>query len=376
MKEKRFTPRALILTAAVTLVLTLAAVVLTAWLRLGPGGLAVLQSMELINSRFPGDHDPAQTAGDAIWGMVDGLEDRWSFYMTQEEYEDWNRQKENVYVGVGLTYQANEDRTAMVIVSLVPGGPAEMAGLLVGESITAIDGQTLNDENMDALVATIGERAGKDITLTVLADDGSVRQVSLRSAKVESSSASGELLGGGIGYVRLDNFYQGSAASAQEVVEDLVGQGAKALLFDVRYNPGGYVSELTQLLDYLLPEGPVFAEHTKDGPVHTIHSDAACVDLPMAVLVNGDSYSAAELFAAQLRESVNASIIGQQTCGKGFYQQTFPLADGSALNLSTGLYTTGGGISLIGTGLTPDVVEEDPVVQMARAVECLTEKLG
>lgn len=376
MKEKRFTSRALIITAVVTLGLTLAAVTLTAWLRLGPGGLAVLQSMELINSRFPGDHDPAQTAGDAIWGMVDGLEDRWSFYMSQEEYELWTRQKENVYVGVGLTYQANEDRTAMVIVDLVPGGPAESAGMLVGECITAIDGQAMDDNTMDALVATIGEKAGKNITFTVQAQDGTTRQVEVRSARVESSSASGELLEDGIGYVRLDNFYQGSAASAQTVVEDLVGQGAKALLFDVRYNPGGYVSELTRLLDYLLPEGPIFAEHTKDGPVHTIYSDAACVDLPMAVLVNADSYSAAELFAAQLRESVGASLIGQQTCGKGFYQQTFPLADGSALNLSTGLYTTGGGVSLIGTGLVPDMVEEDPVAQMERAVESLTEKLG
>lgn len=240
MKEKRFTLRALIITAAVTLVLTLAAVALTAWLRVGPGGLAVLQSMGAIHSRFAGDYDPSRLAEDAIEGMLDGLGDRWSFYMNREEYERWNRQKENVYVGVGLTYQANEDRTAMVIVDLVPGGPAEQAGLLVGESITAIDGQALTGENMDRLVAAIGEKTGKDITFTVLAQDGATRQVSLRSAKVESSSASGELLGDGIGYVRLDNFYQGSAASAQEVVEDLMDQGAKSLLFDVRYNPGGY----------------------------------------------------------------------------------------------------------------------------------------
>lgn len=376
MKEKRFTPLALIITAAVTLALTLAAVALTAWLHVGPGGLAVLQSMELINSRFAGDHASSQLTENAIEGMLDGLGDRWSFYMNREEYELWNRQKENVYVGVGLTYQANEDRTAMVIVDLVPGGPAEQAGLLVGESITAIDGQDISDENMDILVASIGEKAGKDVTFAVLSEDGTTRQVTVRATRVETSSASGELLADGIGYVRLDNFYLGSAASAQGVVEDLTGQGARALLFDVRYNPGGYVSELTQLLDYLLPEGPIFAEHTKDGPVHTVQSDADCVDLPMAVLINADSYSAAELFAAQLRESVGASLIGQQTSGKGFYQQTFHLADGSALNLSTGLYTTGGGVSLIGTGLVPDVVEKDPVAQMEKALDSLKEKLG
>ncbi len=376
MKKKRFSPIALIITAALTAALTLGAVALTAWLRLGPGGLAVLKSMDLIDTRFPGDHDPSQTAADAIAGMVEGLDDRWSRYLTKEEYEMWNRQLENAYVGVGLTYRVNDESTAMVIVSLVPCGPAETAGLMVGESITAIDGQALTAENLSALVNTIGSERGKATTFTVAAADGATRQVTVRAAQVESPSASGELLESGIGYVRLDNFYQGTAASAKVAVEDLRAQGAKALLFDVRYNPGGYVTELTELLDYLLPEGPVFAERTKDGPVRTIHSDAGCVDLPMAVLINADSYSAAELFAAQLRESVGATLIGQQTCGKGFYQQTFPLPDGSALNLSTGLYTTGGGLSLIGVGLTPDVVEADPVAQMERAVESLKEKLG
>lgn len=375
MKEKRFTLRALILTAAATLVLTLAAVALTAWLRLGSGGLAVLWSMDLINARFPGDHDTAQTAADAIGGMVDGLDDRWSLYLSREEYEAWNRRLENAYVGVGLTYQVNDESTAMTIVGLVPGGPAEQAGLAVGESITAIDGQALTAENLTALVDTIGAERGKETTFTVAAADGATRQVTIRAADVETSSASGELLEDGVGYVRIDNFYQGSAAAVKAVVDDLTAQGARGLLFDVRYNPGGYVTELTALLDDLLPEGPIFAQHTKNGPTRTAYSDAECVGLPMAVLMNEDSYSAAELFAAQLRESVGAPLIGRQTCGKGFYQETFPLPDGSALNLSVGLYTTGGGVSLMGTGLTPDIEEADPVAQMERAVECLKEKM-
>ncbi len=146
MKEKRFTLRALIITAAAPLVLTLGLTALTAWLRLGPGGLAVLRSMDLINARFPGDHDPGQTAADAIQGMVDGLGDRWSAYLSREEYEAWDRQLGNAYVGVGLTYQVSDESAALVIVGLASGGPAEEAGLLVGESITAIDGQTLTGE--------------------------------------------------------------------------------------------------------------------------------------------------------------------------------------------------------------------------------------
>lgn len=376
MREKRFSLRALLLTAAVTLALTLGAVALTAWLRLGPGGLAVLESMELIRSRFVGEYDAEQAVDVALDAMVDGLGDRWSTYLTAQEYADLGRRRDNVYVGVGLTYQVGEEGASMVIVSLTPGGPAQRAGLLVGESITAIDGQVLTRENLEELVAGIGQSEGREIAFTVLDADGAEREVRLTAARVESVSAAGELLEDGIGYVRLENFYAGSAQQAMDVVDALADQGARALLFDVRSNPGGYVQELTQLLDHLLPEGPIFAEHTKNGPVQVTQSDGSCVDLPMAVLINADSYSAAELFAAQLRESVGAPLIGEQTCGKGYYQQVFSLPNGGGLNLSTGMYTTGGGESLIGVGLTPDVSEADPTAQLDMALEALQKEMG
>lgn len=376
MKEKRFSPLALIITAALTLVLTLAAVALTAWLRLGPDGLAVLESMELIQDRFPGAYDREELAGEAIRAMVDSLGDRWSGYLTAEEYDAMNRRRENAYVGVGLTYRANETRTAMLVLALTPGGPAQQSGILEGEQITAIDGQALTDENFDDLVGSIPEEPGKVVAFTVLDAQGASREVSVTTAKVESSPVETELLESGVGYVRLSNFYTHSAQAARDAVDELVAQGAKALLFDVRSNPGGYVSELTELLDYLLPEGPIFTQHDKNGPVEVIESDANCVDLPMAVLINADSYSAAELFAAQLRESVDAPLIGEQTCGKGYYQQTFALPNGGALNLSTGAYATGGGVSLAGVGLTPDVAETDWTAQERRGEEILTEKLG
>lgn len=376
MKEKRFTPLALIITAALTLVLTLAAVALTAWLRLGPGGLAVLESMELIQDRFPGAYDRDELAGEAIRAMVDSLGDRWSGYLTAEEYDAMNRRRENAYVGVGLTYRANETRTAMLILALISGGPAQQSGILEGEQITAIDGQALTDENFDDLVGSIPEEPDEVVTFTVLDAQGASREVTVTTAKVESSPVETELLDSGVGYVRLSNFYTHSAQATCDAVDELVAQGARALLFDVRSNPGGYVSELTELLDYLLPEGPIFTQRDKNGSVEVIESGANCVDLPMAVLINADSYSAAELFAAQLRESVDAPLIGEQTCGKGYYQQTFALPNGGALNLSTGAYTTGGGVSLVGVGLTPDVAETDWTAQEQRGEEILTEKLG
>ncbi|MBP3318392.1 MAG: S41 family peptidase, partial [Ruminiclostridium sp.] len=152
----------------------------------------------------------------------------------------------------------------------------------------------------------------------------------------------------------IDNFYAGAADSVAEGVEDLQAQGAKALILDVRHNPGGYVTELVDILDLLLPEGDVFVSRQADGEETIYTSDESFVDLPLAVLVNGESYSAAEFLAAQLRETAGALVVGTQTTGKGYSQMLYELADGSAVGLSTARYYTGGGVSLIGVGLEPE----------------------
>ena len=160
-------------------------------------------------------------------------------------------------------------------------------------------------------------------------------------------------------------------------MEELLNQGAASFVFDMRDNPGGYLEELIDLLDYLLPEGDIFRSGDRSGPKKTVTSDADCIDVPMAVLVNGNTYSAAELFAAQLRESVGAVIVGQPTSGKGYSQQTFRLPGGRGLNISTKTYYTGAGVSLIGVGITPDLEveltgpEDD---QLAAAVDSLTQE--
>ncbi len=376
MKQKRFSAIALIVTAAVTLVCTVAAVALTAWLRLGPGGFALLESADLFRHRFVGTYDDEAVVDAALDAAVTALDDRWSFYLSAREYDDMLQRRRNRYVGIGLTYTVAPDSTYMDIVALIPGGPAEQAGLEAGWRITAIDGQNLTAENFTQLVDQIGQESGREIALTVLDADGQSRVVRLRAAQVQSQPVQYELLEDGLGYVRLENFYAGSAQLAEDAVDQLVAQGAKGLLFDVRANPGGYVSELTDLLDHLLGPGPIFTERSKNGPVRTVFSDEDRVDLPMAVLIDANSYSAAELFAAQLRESASAPLIGERTCGKGYYQQAFPLPNGGGLNLSTGMYATGAGVSLIGTGLVPDVEEAEPQAQMDKAVAALEERLG
>lgn len=374
MKEKRFTVRSIIVTSALSVLVTLGAVALALWLSIGTPELAVLAGMECIESKFVGEVDKDALADAALEGMVDSLGDRWSYYADAESYTALKERRSNSYVGIGVTVTYTEE--GVLIKAVTDKSPAQISGLLPGELIIAVDGEDITGENVDHAADMIRGKEGTQVVLTLLDPDGNVRDVTVTRKKLEEQAVTYEMLEDQVGYVALSNFYSGLAKQAQSAVEELVEQGAESIVFDVRNNPGGYLSELIDLLDYLLPEGVIFQSGTSEGPDQAERSDADCVDLPMVVLVNEDSYSAAELFAAQLRESVGAPVVGQPTCGKGYSQQVFELPGGRALNISTQTYYTGAGVSLIGVGLTPDKVIEltdDGDAQLEAALDLLDE---
>ena len=179
--------------------------------------------------------------------------------------------------------------------------------------------------------------------------------LSVERRQVQTPVAEYEMLGNGIGLVTIANFDSRCAEETIAAIESALDNGAKKLIFDVRHNPGGYANELVKVLDYLLPEGEVFHTVTYDGKENIDYSDEKCLDIPMAVLVNSGSYSAAEFFAAALQEYEAAIVVGEKTTGKGYFQNTFLLDDGSAVALSVGKYYTPKGISLADVGITPDV---------------------
>lgn len=372
---KRFSARAIVLAVFLTFILTLGGVWLTTRAALGVSGSTLLGALEVVHGRFVGEYDEKDMVDGALRGMVDALGDRWSTYLSAEEYAAMNQRRENQYIGVGLTYLAREDGT-MAVQEVTDGGPAQKAGVAAGDVIVAIDGTDLTAENRSELVTHLQGEPGNRAELTLLGSDGTRRTVTVILETIESDPVEYEMLEGDVGYVRLANFYHNSSQRFQEATDELMAQGAKGFIFDMRSNPGGYVSELTDLLDYLLPEGPIFTEYTKEGKVEVVESDASCVDLPMVVLVDANSYSAAEIFAAQLQESVDAGLVGQVTSGKGYYQQAFALPNGGAMNISTGRYSTGGGQSLRGVGLTPDILEDDPETQLEKAIELLREEMA
>ena len=364
-----------VVTLVVACILCLLAGALLALLGLriavGNGGLALLQAQWYIDKRFVGDHDPDLTRQAAERAMVDQLEDRWSSFLTPQDLERVKNNRRNSYVGVGVT--VNGDDRGLLLVKVNPDGPAGKAGLQPGEVICAVDGLAYDAENWDELMEALQGEEGTTVTVDVLDEAGEVRTVTLVRRELRSVTVRWEMLEGDIALLTISNFYTGAAKQAKACLKELQEAGARALVIDVRNDPGGYLAELAKILDLLLPEGDIIRTERYNGAVKVYTSDADCVDLPMAVLVNENTYSSAELLAAQVHEAVGAPLVGTRTCGKGYAQALYRLLDGGAINLSDTRYFTGSGVSLIGTGVIPD-----PYVGMsyARQVDLLMGNLS
>lgn len=308
----------------------------------------------LLERRFIGDVDEKAMEDAAARAMVDSLEDRWSHYQTAEEYESYKDAMSNSYVGVGITIQARQDGQGLDVLQVEPQSPAETAGVLAGDRLVGVDGQSILNMTVEEVSTLVRGPEGTDVALELLRQEQTLT-LSVTRARLQTVVAEGQLLENGIGLIRIENFDDRCASETIAAIEGLRAQGAHSLIFDVRNNPGGYQHELVELLDYLLPEGPLFRTEDYQGREQVDKSDSRCLDMPMAVLVNLHSYSAAEFFAAALEEYDAAVIVGEKTYGKGYFQNTFELKDGSAVTLSVGKYYTPNGKNLAGVGLTPDV---------------------
>ena len=316
------------------------------------------QLEELIQERFIGEADKTAMEDAAAAAMVDSLGERWSFYIPASEYAAHVEQMNNAYVGIGITIQAAEDGSGLEVIKVNEGGPAEEAGMQAGDLIVEIEGYSMQDMSAAEARELVRGEPGTRVIMVVLRDETRITMDITRKT-VKTVVASGKMLQNDIGLVTIANFDSRCASETIAAIETLLEQGARALVFDVRNNPGGYKHELVKVLDYLLPEGPLFRSEDYTGAVLVDESDAKYLDIPMVVLVNENSYSAAEFFAAALWEYDAASVVGTQTCGKGYFQTTIELLDGSAVGLSVGKYSTPNGVSLAEAGgLTPDLTVE------------------
>ena len=315
-----------------------------------------LQELEaLLMEKFVDGADAKQLQDAAAHAMVGALGDRWSYYIPQDEFAAYVENKNNSYVGIGVTIEQTD--LGYRVIKINQDGPAQQAGILPGDVIVAVDGTRVAELSIEEGKEMVRGPEGTQVSITVLRE-GQELTFTMTRQTVATVVATGIMLPENIGLVTIYNFNANCHSETMRAVEELINDGATALIFDVRFNGGGYKRELVKILDDLLPEGPLFRSEYYTGETSVDESDADCLEIPMAVLVNNQSYSAAEFFAAALREYEWAVLVGQQTQGKGHYQETYQLSDGSAVGVSTGRYTTPKGVDLEGVGLTPDIVVE------------------
>lgn len=318
-----------------------------------PGNEKLQELKNIIDAKFVEEYDETAIYDAAASGMVDALGNRWSYYIPAAEYSAHMEQMNNAYVGIGVTIVYREDGY-IDIQKVEPGSPAQEAGIQPGDILIGVEGTDVATLTIDEVRSRVRGEKGTQVQLQLRRGEQTL-DVFVYRKEIQTIVASGTMLEGNVGLVQIVNFDSRCKEETLAAVEDLLQQGAKALIFDVRYNPGGYAQEMVAVLDYLLPEGPLFCSVNYQGRESVDYSDASFLDIPMAVLVNQDSYSAAELFAAALQEYEAAAVVGQHTTGKGHYQNTLRLSDGSAVVLSVGRYTTPHGVNLDDVGIAPDV---------------------
>lgn len=315
--------------------------------------LRYIEIKDVIDDNFIDEVDRTVLGNYAAAAMVSGLNDPWSRFMSSDEYKTYQLSSANEYQDIGIS-MIKDDNSGFQVIGVNPTSPAALAGLTTGMCITSIDGEDITQYTLEEARTAIRSRMNGKFTLGFGRGQGSIEvdcssvYVSAVEARLEKTEAA---------YVKIDNFEAGSSQDAINAIETLLNQGAIALCIDLRNNPGGLRSEVAAFLDYLLPNGVLFAEMDKNGKQDVVQSDGMCIQLPMCVLVNAGTFSEAELCAAVLQEYNWATILGEATTGKTRTQEIITLSDGSALQLSTGTYITSNGndISRNG-GVVPDVI--------------------
>ena len=290
-------------------------------------------------------------------GLFESLEDVYSCYYTPEEYKMLAEQTQGVYYGIGAYVSQDVETGICAISGVIKNSPAEAAGLMEGDLIYKVDGEDMSGLDIDEVVSHIRGEEGTEVALT-LVRNGEEIEVKLKRGRVDTPTVESEMLDDGIGYLQITEFDDVTVNQFTENFEELKGQGMKGLIIDLRGNPGGSVTSVCAVAEQLLPKGLIFYMEDKDGNKTEYKCEGADFDLPMVVLVNEYSASAAEILSGAIKDSGIGKLVGKTTFGKGIVQDVIPLQDGSAIKLTVANYYTRGGNDIHLKGIEPDIEVE------------------
>jgi len=330
----------------------------------------------VIDETYVGEPDWDVIADTASAGMVEAVGDRWSYYLTAAQYVDYMDSVNNIASGIGISIVLDEESGEISIISVSNNSPAEKAGVVAGDVLLTVAGQDVNGM-LPADIKAIVQSQDGEFVITLRGADGQTKEATVKVETFYSDPVSFKMLDNSVGYIKMSNFDSGCADRTIAAIESLQQQGMTSLIFDVRANPGGLLDELLKLLNYILPEGEIFVSVSEQGEEQVYTSDEACIEkIPMVVMIDANSYSAAEFFAAAMSEYGYATLIGEASTGKSRSQQTFVLSDGSAVHISTRSYLTPERRDLAAAGgLIPDISVENidgEDLQLAEATKYLS----
>lgn len=311
-----------------------------------------------VRDNYFGKIDETELNDGILKGYVAGLDDKYSRYLSADEYIDEQNENAGELIGLGLTL--SEDESGYIrIDSIIADSPAIESGIQNGDIIISVDGVDVIETGFNEAVEAMNGSEGTSITLTVRRN-GIDTDYTFTRRSIELVTVTGELIDGYIGYIKIDGFKQNTPEQFINTLQHLTSNGAKALIFDLRDNPGGLVESVEECLDPLLPEGVIAIAEYKDGHSETIvYSDSSELDMPMTVIVNKNTASAAELFAASLRDFEKAELVGEKTYGKGVMQITTEMENGGAVVLTVAEYRTTVSECYDKIGLNPDYTVVD-----------------
>ncbi len=324
---------------------------------------AITQALERISEDYVEDVDLAVLYEGAMQGMVSALEDKYSTYLTSDQLQGVREETTGEYVGIGVRLAPYTQQT--VIDEVLPGGPAMEAGVLAGDIITHVDGEDVGELGRGEVVDRVRGEPGTQVVLRISrAGVEEPLDLALTRRLVRAPNVSWRMVGDGIALVHVRMFDQDSAAEVEDALRELQDEGARAVILDLRGNPGGLVGEAIRMSDAFLSEGLVLGLRGRsDVPRPPVEADpevALAADIPVVVLVNGGTASAAEIVAGGLQGNGRATVVGTRTVGKGSVTSVISLSDRSGLMLTVSRYQLAGGLVIEGTGIEPDVIAGEP----------------
>lgn len=340
---------------------------------------------KIIDKYYLGDIDEEKLKEGAIKGYIEGLDDKYTEYISKDDMQEYIADTTGNFVGIGIYMVQDTNTNRILVLSPIKGGPAEKAGIQPGDYILEVDGVEYKGDQMSVAAAKIKGEANTKVKIKVLRNN-ETKEYELTRENIKLNPVEGKVLENNIGYIEFSSFDEGTAEEFKTKYEELQKQGIKSLVIDLRNNGGGIVSEALKIADYILNKDDVILYEVDKNNKETVEKSEndPIINMPIVVLTNGNTASSSEILAGALKDHGKAKIVGEKTYGKGVIQQLLTMPDGSGLKITSEEYLTPNKTKLNKVGIEPDEkvslpdtvknvlnVEQKDDTQLQKAIELL-----